>query len=209
MTAKPRVLIDCDGVWLDFVGHALRWAKIPLYPEDITEYAMEGFLAPSEVRALETAMTSENFVASMPGYDCEVGLLSVCGEMGNCRFVSKPHETSKYWAGERWARLIEAARDYFGPESATDRICLISGRGRADLMAEVLIDDSPENILTFVRKNPRRVGILWARPWNRRINHPRVVRTSSYLVVGMVLKDFNEIVRSAFSDRITLGKGPA
>ncbi len=157
--SSPRILCDVDGVLFDFVGHALRKANLKQSPLDIFTYKVESCLSPEDAHTFEQVIHSSGFCRGIPPYAGALAFAFALERMGDVTYVTAPLITSSSWLPER-----DLAIDNHLGRSAS-RI-FASGKDRAFIRADVIIDDCEENVMAWLDQNPDGLGLTFPRPWN-------------------------------------------
>lgn len=204
---NPVILLDVDGVLADFVSGFLSVANklvgTHYKPEDVKEYSMTN-LPGLKAKSYEiwSQCQQEGFALKLPVFKGAVEAVQMLQRLGEVFVVTAPcwsprvedlqdlpdgvlsdveylregiYDQGRTWSFDR-ARWLSK---HFGIEP--DQV--ISTHAKHVIEGNVLIDDSPEKILSWATRHPRRLGILFTQPYNENSlsTMPRnVVRTSNW-----------------------------
>ena len=156
-----NILLDCDGILADFVGSVLRLLPGDLTHEHVTSMDIQKSLAlgPSNIAMLTRELCGQNFASLIKPLHGSKKFVRELKKRGEITVVTRPMTNSPTWVWERIGWLYK----HFGLEHIefTDRKDLVPG--------DVLIDDDPENLVTFPGRR-----ILLDQPWNRGADLPRM-----------------------------------
>ena len=156
------ILLDVDGVCADFTGMVRRIvASIGgTMPDPVTEWDFIKAL-PRDVRyAVEDALEGDG-----PWMDMEPipGALDAVKAFRNAGhrvvFVTSPWASCTDWAYIRtgWLRRNMGA----GMQD------VVIASAKELVRGDVFVDDKPENVLGWMKQNPRRAVMLWDAPYNQ------------------------------------------
>lgn len=174
---KRRLLCDVDGVWADFLATAFdilhkitgrRYAATDLHDWDIFQ------TVPREHEdAFYDAWAVKGTCLSIPvipgSHDGVKGLQ----ERGDLYVVTSPMTSVETWTNERDRWLHKHFRIPQKHIVHTSAKFLVSG--------DVLIEDKPSNLVSWLEHNPEGIGILWSQPYNEKVDlGPRVHRARSW-----------------------------
>lgn len=149
---KPVILLDIDGVIIDFVGPICRYfgCQEPRY-WDLRDLGLDK-------GEIDSLVCRRDFCTELDPYHAALDFLIDLREIGRVVAVTSPYDRSRYWASERYHVLRSLG---FAKQD------IIIGKDKSLIWGDVLIDDCPENVSSFVGSNPERSGLLLDRPWNR------------------------------------------
>jgi 5'-nucleotidase len=175
MKSNQIILIDMDGVIVDYMSHLLSVLKQRFYfqkgidPKLLTTRYRDincpmlddMFTCPKTRKYIEeTAYTPGMFANPLP-IPGAVEAVSFLSEHFNIRFCSKPF--SGYVDGDHgWSEKVTWIRKHFGKEWV-DRIILT--RDKTLIHGAILIDDMPE--ISGDNIDPPWQHLLFYQPWNR------------------------------------------
>lgn len=152
-----RIAVDVDGVLADLNG--VLAAHIGKTPEIFTEPRFEDCpgINPWDMDHILDLMVSPGFVRRLPRYArAAEGFWAIARPSV---FVTHQYERSPTWAYDR---------EHWLAATFVPKIPVIFTKYKYMVDADVLIEDSPQNLIEFVEQDPeRRRGILIRRPWNR------------------------------------------
>jgi uncharacterized HAD superfamily protein len=158
-----RIAIDIDSTLHDYWPLFSRLARTRFgvalaYEEQIT-YDIDR-LRPEQVRALTAESHRDDHVLGARPYDGAVEVVRSWHEAGHFIHVTSHRATDAHDATERWLRQIEMPFDEL--YCSWDKISRC-----AEIEIDVLIDDSPHNILGAQERGIVPATIL--HPWNREL----------------------------------------
>lgn len=155
-----RVLVDCDGVLSDLVGGLCERLGGDLEPHHFTSYEFAEVMTSNELVRAWGAMSDPGFVLNLANYPDARQFLSSLQKLGTVVAVTKPFDKSPTWAYERqrwlWNRGVEL---------------MVHTSEKYMVRGDVLIEDEPHNIGSWLRANPDGRAILIDRPWNQDAFH--------------------------------------
>ena len=165
--ARPRVLLDCDGVLADFVSAMLRVVfevtGKTFEPEDVTEFNFARALGLSETDADNVNWIigdRRKFCARLvayPGAREGVRRLRVVADI---HVVTSPWNGNETWTSEREWWLDHYFNIHHRDITHTSAKHLIVG--------DWLIDDKTETCRRWQESNPSGVAVQWITPHNRK-----------------------------------------
>lgn len=167
---KP-ILLDCDGVFSDFTGAALKLVKkfhnVIYDPAEITKKV--------SVSVKEWDDQCENAVKEK-GFCLNLDLLPNAQRgIRRMKNLAKDYNrkimflTSPYWKAPHWPfERTEWIEKHFG----FTRENVILAKEKRFVAGSVLIDDEPTNIQNWIsfqhqNGNPEAVAVLFSQPWNQ------------------------------------------
>lgn len=220
-TRKPIILLDIDGVVIDWIGGALKVvedvAGKTLTADDITEWDI------FEQHSLSEYADECYRRYNAPGFT--LGLQPYAEAKGGVEWLKSIADivvvTSPTWN----KRIADAEDDEDALAQALDEstTCFISERAynlkkhfglkRNQLVftpakhrvdGDFLIDDKVENVAEWVKEQGGRGGLLWTRPWNATTNLPQgTTRVSSWSAVAQAVQDQGWDVAPYVQDQAT------
>jgi 5'(3')-deoxyribonucleotidase len=161
MSRRLEILVDVDGVLVDFVGKLLDMLKAEgaiaeaIRVEDVTQWDISQCLG-IDWRTINAIVHRSGFVEKLPVYLGAGAFLSELRALVNVTAVTSPYTGAPHWIGERIDYLVE--RLGFEP----NQICVWSQKER--VAGDVLIDDAAHNAKAFATTG-RPVALI-NRPWN-------------------------------------------
>lgn len=155
-----KIAIDVDGVLADQLAPTLTSINdvfgVTVQPEEITTWDEDIPGTPTDIKTeIEAALEDPQFVREMPVIE------------GAVEAVSKLERDSHYIiiATNRPEAIIDATEDWLiGHGIPFDEIHSTEEKSKADIAADVLIDDYYRNLERFTHDG--RSGILYQRPYN-------------------------------------------
>ena len=169
------VLLDCDGVLADFVGHLIDrlHAQGHEVPRDVTDYDFLRGFGEATGKASRALLKDAGHWRSIPPYEGAAGFVDEIRACGHeVVIVTSPWLSCEAWAHARREWLAEhfdvEARDLI----VTSRKELVRG--------DVFIDDHATTVTAWAEKNPRGHALLMNRsytvadPWPRRFSWDRL-----------------------------------
>jgi 5'(3')-deoxyribonucleotidase len=152
------ILLDLDGVLVDFVGGALRVHGSQLCPDDINRYDMVGVMGVSGVdfwKPIDAA--GPEFWRDLESYPWFDQLYHGLKALGRVVLVTQPSWSWHSFAGKKmWLDRVlgPSFRDY----------AFIKEKDLLARPTRVLVDDSPHNIASFLAAGGE--ACLFPQPWN-------------------------------------------
>ncbi len=174
---SDEVLSDCCNPILNVVFEltGIRYQK-----EDLTKWdILESIGRPDLSAAVHAACSRPGFVESfelLPEAQEGIRRLS---ELGLVVIVTSPMSVPN-WTYER-TRWLDRHFDI-------PRTRVVHTTGKEFVAGCCLIDDKPDNLIKWKRRNPEGVPFLWEAPYNRKTDFPGLVRASKWDDVIDVLK---------------------
>ncbi len=166
---SDEVLSDCCNPILDVVFEltGIRYKK-----EDLTKWdILESIQRPDLSHAVQAACSRPGFVEGfelLPEAQEGIRRLS---ELGTVVIVTSPMSVPN-WTYER-TRWLERHFDI-------PRTRVIHTTGKEFVAGCCLIDDKPDNLFKWKRRNPRGAPILWEAPYNRSVDSDELIKASDW-----------------------------
>jgi len=179
MANRTNILLDMDGVLVDFVGSAIRACGMSVeecYANWVPgEYDVIKALHVEERSFWSTIESKgEEFWANLSPYPWSRKLYDGCSELGNVFFLTKPTLDPRCASGKiKWMQAflggrLEARNYLMGPPK---HLCAKPGN--------VLVDDCEPNVDSFVAAGGR--AVLFPQVWNRKYAQADDVRCEAVL----------------------------
>lgn len=181
---KPVILLDADGVIVDFVGSFLAVANgitgLNVQREEITQWDIFHAFPAKFHDDISKEMAREGFCLNMQPLPGALEAIGKLAEIGDVVIVTSPW-SSKTWAWERTEWLIRHAN--FRTKE------IIHASAKQHVKGDILIDDKYENLVAWKRANPEGAAILWHAPYNAAVAHdPHVWRAKTWDEVLALVK---------------------
>lgn len=173
---RPLVLLDVDGIFVDFHREALRAAvgaairaghpfrtSVEEFPTWDMRIGLESCGAPDFVISeCLSAIAERGFNESVPPTPEAMTFLPQLRGLSTVIAVTTPNENSDTWVEER----IRWMRRHFDMH-ASDIVftCM-----KELIQGDFFVDDKPENVLMWRDRNPDGIGLLWDAPYNRDVH---------------------------------------
>ena len=151
------ILLDMDGVLVDFVGAANALHDRPDYIPDRYDYWTEWGITEDDFWRPINEL-GEAFWANLPLYDWAEDLIHYCLSLDNI-FVATKASTR---VPSSTAGKIKSIKRIFG--ASFDDFAVISDKSRLAARGRILIDDHPTNCFHFQFAGGQ--AIVFPRPWN-------------------------------------------
>lgn len=200
---KNTVLVDVDGVLLDFVTPVLNYANArsaapPRTVEDITRFNFFDLWPPAIERSIQTHLLADavTWAAQRPyanalrgiqdlrsmGYDivaCTSPWLGVWVDADDKLHYSDPGTPGAVmYRPDNWDSI---RRDLLQEYFAIDPSHVLSCKLKYLVRGTALVDDKWEHIDTWAQANPSGTGVLLDHPWNRSlVKQPNAVRADGW-----------------------------
>lgn len=160
------IAVDVDGVLAEQVPPVLESVReeygVETVKEDVRTWAEDIPDSDSNVKIeIETRLEQPEFVRSMPPVEGAVDVMRRLASDGHRLVVATARDEVATEATEEWL-------DHHG--IPFDEIRHVENGEKQTLGADVLIDDYPGNVPSFVESGG--VGILFEQPWNRDFDDP-------------------------------------
>jgi 5'(3')-deoxyribonucleotidase len=179
------ILLDADGVLLDFVGATLKvtheLTSLRFRREDLTGWEIFDYikdpLVPDLARQVRRRIARKGFcegIKPIAGAQAGVERLKTLGKV---KVVTAPWKTSPTWCYERF----EALEHYFGIAHED----VIFAADKSVIHGQVLVDDKPSNVTSWLEHQARAtgrpiLGVIWENAHNRFDIPIGPVRTNSW-----------------------------
>jgi len=160
LQGRPAIALDIDGVLAEQVPHVLERAEkemgVKMKKEDITAWDTPVGGIPFD-KLIARYLLDAEFVASMPVVEGAVhAVKTIRGKYPTGVASSRPKETE--------TETVKWLTDNFGMKA--DRFTNTTGTDKSLIDANILVDDYPPNLKSFIAKSRNRRGILFSQPWN-------------------------------------------
>lgn len=173
--SKKRVILDCDGVIVDFVSAYLGLinyhGRTSHVPEDITDWDIVGCLdVPQPVVKKVHEYIDYSFCRDLPPIPGAVEGVKELMKHTEVLFLTSPWGGARGWhtAREEWLQ------EHLGAKSNQ----IMHGSAKEWVVADVFVDDKSSMVEKWQAAHPKGLGVLWDQPWGRNSNHP--VRTRDW-----------------------------
>lgn len=163
---KPlTVLLDMDGVIVDFVEHYLHLVEDfhgkVFSHDDVTQWDVERALGLSqdEAHVVHKALEAPRVAYHMHPYTGAVDAVHRISQHATVVFLTAHLKRSPTWVHDRdnWIKL------FFGNVDTK----VVYTHHKELVPGDVFVDDKPENVLSWKRAHPFGTAILWSMPWNK------------------------------------------
>lgn len=169
MNDKPIVLVDMDGVLVDFEEHFLKcfmaeYPELPFIPvkERRVFYAQDDY--PPEYKPLiHSIFESEGFFLTMPPMDGALEAMKTLAEKNEVFICTAPFTSSRHCAGEKF----EWVRKHLGEEWLSR---MVISKDKTMTRGDYLIDDKPAIVGV---KKPEWEHVIFDAPYNREVKYKR------------------------------------
>lgn len=158
--SRDIILMDVDGVLCDFTSSWLPIVAPELSEEDVSSFAFENYLNDDQLNKLRKICQSSEFWFDMAPYEGARDFVESVVENtdgGEIVYCTAP------WVGcDGWADVRRGWLEKHMPKGdlvVTNRKDIVRGG--------YLIDDKPENVMSWSARNKVGVAYLYARPWNK------------------------------------------
>ncbi len=166
---KPRVLVDIDGLVLNFIDRALRVARelfeIELEHDDVDDYRMDQVLitkggARFDEPAWFAAIRERGYCLSIPEYPGVRESLTELRKIADLYAVTVPFPGMPYWMFEREEKLTRdlGFQTHQIIHTAAKYVCV----------GDVLLEDTTRHLVNWRAHHPDGVAIRMRRPYNAR-----------------------------------------
>lgn len=152
---RKIIALDVDGVLVDYVGAACAWCGRE--KEEATAWDFFGeWGMPGLWKAWDAVVAKKDFCYSLPILSGAIEFVSNLRGLGHrVVFATSPHKNAPLWPGERQLMLER----WFN----VNRDDVVMVHDKSLVLADLLIDDKPENLVAFYGHK-----ILFSQTWNRR-----------------------------------------
>lgn len=159
---RPKVLLDIDGVVLDFVSPVLRLINDrtggDFVESDVTGWDIYQALGVDKevARLVDAAIMQPGFCANLEPYEGAVKGLIMLRELADVYPVTAP------FAGPNWIGEREVALTALG----FDRRDIVFTHNKSLVTGDFIVDDKASTLVSWQIAHPDGVPILMSRPWN-------------------------------------------
>lgn len=151
-----RILLDCDGVLSDFVGHAINTIEVlratGYTSENFPTWNVAGVLDPEEQEIAKDVFSSPGWCDAMPAYPGAREAVDRLRLLGEVYFVTAPYP-SESWMPERAAWLEREM-------GATPRDWVLT-HAKHLCVGDAFVDDKLENVVKWHQHHPKALAVLW------------------------------------------------
>jgi 5'(3')-deoxyribonucleotidase len=161
----PVVLIDMDGVVVDFVSFYIEIANRLFgrshVHDDVTEWWVEKALKLDEAQAeaVYDELSKPGVAFHMVPYpDAVEGVQRIC-ELAEVHFVTTSYEKNPTWEHDRRRWIAK----HFNEELVSSTAFV---RKKHRYHGDFFIDDKPDHVVEWKTKWPNNTSVLWARRYN-------------------------------------------
>lgn len=165
--AKPRVLLDCDGVLADFIGGVMPIINSLLgtsyTPADVTEFSFAEALGmtPEQGAAVKRAIgAAPRLSAGLAVYPGAIDGVRRLREIADVHIVTSSWDSNETWEFDRKA--------WFKRHFGIDHHGITFTAEKHRVTGDVLVDDKTSTCEAWRAAWPQGVAVLWATPHNRR-----------------------------------------
>jgi 5'(3')-deoxyribonucleotidase len=167
---KPRILLDADGVLVDFFTPAMAVVERLLGKkytiEDFPTWDLFDVVGHEHEPACYVEYEKEGFCASFEPYPGAVEGVRRLREVGDICVVTSPIH-GRHWYYER----VESMVKHFG--FRPNDVCF--KKYKQFEFGHILVDDRPTNVIDWAARHPHGLGLLWDQPYNRK-EWPRLLQ---------------------------------
>lgn len=164
--SKLRIAFDMDGVIVDLLPKWLELYNIiwddNLEVDDIKSWRVKEFVKPEAKDVLENMLKLPNFYLDLKPIDGSIEMINhIIENMSDnieVLIVTNP------FVRESIGQKIDWIKKYI-PNFPLENLMFVANKSLAD--ADVLIDDSYENIENFVNNSINKFGIIYHMPYNK------------------------------------------
>lgn len=166
-----RVILDCDGVIIDFVSAYLallnKHGGTNYTHDDITDWDIVGCLGiPDEVARAANAEVDYDFCRNLkPIAGAVEGVRALLDTPGvEVLFLTSPWNSCVGWMHAREAWLYE----HLGVKHGQ----VMHGSAKDWVKADVFVDDKASTVVKWQAAHPNADAFIWDQPWNRHTTEP-------------------------------------
>jgi 5'(3')-deoxyribonucleotidase len=155
------VLLDCDGVLADFVGHvSARLAEVGHVIPEVTSYDFIRGFGPEVGAAARTLLKDPDTWKTMPPYEEAQRGVEALRSVGHTIVVV----TSPWLSCHTWAHV---RREWLDKHFDVDSGDLIVTSRKELVGGDAFVDDRIESVASWAIRNPKGHALLMDRPWTR------------------------------------------
>lgn len=170
-----RVILDCDGVIVDFVKGYLnllnKHGGTSYVHTDISDWDIVGCLKiPASVSDKADAEVTYDFCRNLSPIAGAVEGVRELMKHADVLFLTSPWSAARGWHTAREEWLYDHLK--VKPRQ------VMHGSAKDWVTADVFVDDKASTVEAWQKAHPRSLSILWDQPWGRHSAHP--LRTNSW-----------------------------
>ena len=164
MITLPEVLLDIDGVAANFIEGcrtpAERLIGRTFHHDDVDQWAIEKALGMDATQAKELFrhVMEEGWCRALPAYEHARECVAKIREYAVVVPLTAHFHGSKTWAWERDEWILE--------HLGIPKIDIIHTHRKFQVDGDVLIDDKPSHLRTWLARRPDRRAVLFQRAYN-------------------------------------------
>ncbi len=184
MRSRPRFLTDADEVLVDFQTPTLdvmeRVTGVRREPHDFNTWDIFTVLTPEQLEAVFAEIQSPGYCSRLQPLPGAVEGLREIQKFADVYVVTSPFFGASTWSHERTTWL----GDHFGISKED----IVHTRAKHLVVGDALLDDKPDNVLSWAEHHPDGDAMLWHIPNTRNLGHEDR-RVNSWEDVARRLKD--------------------
>ncbi len=161
---RPRVVLDADGVFVDFVGGFLdlvyNLTGQAFHEDQVTDWDICKAIGLKDDDArLCYGSVGQGFCTNLSPLPGALRGVKILESIADVYVVTSPWNKCETWVHER-EKWIEK---HLGiPHSR-----IMHGSAKYLVDADVLVDDRADTVVKWQETHPERIAVMWDRPWNR------------------------------------------
>jgi 5'(3')-deoxyribonucleotidase len=179
MSARKRVLLDCDGILADFVTSYLAIVRHvtgrDFKPENVTQFDITASLrlTPEEASTCKRTLgSSRGFCEALGVYPRAKDGVAALESIADVYIVTSPWNSCPTWTHEREAWL----KKHFGIPHGR----VLHTSAKHVCRGDVFVDDKVDAVAKWQTEYPNALAVVWDTPHNQDDHAPGLFRTNDW-----------------------------
>jgi 5'-nucleotidase len=165
------ILLDVDGVLADFHGGILSLIQdlfnLHLTINDFKNWDYTSALkSEKQKQILREQVKQPGLISRLSPYSEAVEAVGKLRRLGEVICLTSPNHSVPTWIPERYEWLERHFKIPPQDVTLTGKKHLVDG--------DIMIDDHPDNVLSWIERHPAGAGFMWDRPYTKNNRAPRI-----------------------------------